>query len=437
VYCVTSLQDAMAAARPLTDTHPIIDWISNMWCRMRGIGAVAAILAGTCLQVHAQWLPSEPFVFGDGTLTVSGDVSVTASCSHAQDGPACTSDTGFFNYSDYENSALRTFRAGVNAAVRVNTRVSVLGDLRMENTEPPKPYGLYVRVRPFPQHDFDIQIGRVPSTFGAFPRRTYSSDNPLIGYPLAYQYLLSLRTDALPASVDDLFRMRGRGWLSTFPIGNHTADAGIPIADALRWDTGIQVHAATTWLEGAGSVTVGSLAKPLVTDDNDGHQFAGRVVLRPVPGLVIGVSGSRAPYVSTAAANAAGMTADRFVQSVLGTDVEYSRDHYVVRMELVDSHFRLGTIDPRLDAVGTAVEGRYKLTPRFYMALRGDHLGFNTVTGTTRSDTWEAPVTRWELGGGYMMQRNVQLRLSVQHNTRDGGRVHRLDAFAAQLLYWF
>ena len=41
--------------------------------------------------------------------------------------------------------------------------------------------------------DFDIQVGRVPPTFGAFARRTYATDNPLIGYPLAYQYLTSLR----------------------------------------------------------------------------------------------------------------------------------------------------------------------------------------------------------------------------------------------------
>ena len=54
----------------------------------------------------------------------------------------------------------------------------------------------------------------MPPTFGAFARRTYATDNPLIGYPLAYQYLTSLRPDALPANADELLRMRGRGWLS-------------------------------------------------------------------------------------------------------------------------------------------------------------------------------------------------------------------------------
>ena len=72
-----------------------------------------------------------------------------------------------------------------------------------------------------------------------------------------------------------------------------------------------------------------------------------------------------------------------------------------------------------------------------YVAARADHLGFNTIAGTLRSTTWEAPVTRWEVGGGYSLRRNVQLRASWQYNTRDGGRVRKLTALAGQFLYWF
>jgi len=54
-----------------------------------------------------------------------------------------------------------------------------------------------------------------------------------------------------------------------------------------------------------------------------------------------------------------------------------------------------------------------------------------------RSLTWEAPVTRWEVGGGYAVLRNLQLRTTFQHNARDGGRVRKQTALAGQLLYWF
>ena len=128
--------------------------------------------------------------------------------------------------------------------MKAGDRVSLLAEVRSENGGLPEPYALYVRVRPWRSRGFDIQVGRVPPTFGAFARRHYPSDNLLIGYPLAYQYLTSLRPDALPANADELLRMRGRGWLSSFSVGNPAPDNGLPLVHAFRWDTGVQVHAA-------------------------------------------------------------------------------------------------------------------------------------------------------------------------------------------------
>jgi len=385
---------------------------------------------------RAQGLPSEPLVFGGGRIVVSGDVSVTTSCAHTPGAAACTSDTGYFNFSDYEDSTLRMLRLGLSSSLRLSDRLSALGEVRMENANAPRPYGAYLRFSPFAGKAFDIQAGRIPSTFGAFARHAYSTDNLLIGYPLAYQYLLSLRPDAVPTSTDDLLRMRGRGWLSSFPLGSATAAAGLPIANAFRWDTGVQVRGVVRWVEAAASVTAGSLARPLFRDDNHGRQFAGRVALRPVAGLVLGASASRAPYV-TRDVDLRGARAEDFVQHAFGADAEFSRDHYLLRFEAVRSRYTLPTLTPTLSALATMFEGRYRLTPRTHVAARWDHLGFSTVTSPSRTDTWEAPVTRIEVGGGLTLQRNVQVRVAVQRNTRDGGRVRRLTAVAAQLLYWF
>ncbi len=386
---------------------------------------------------RAQGLPAEPFVFANGRVVVSGDVSMTFSCSHAPDAAACTGDTGFFNYSDYDDSTLRMLRAGVSTSVRLGRKLAALGDLRLQNAHAPRPYGLYLRYKPFERYDFDIQGGRIPSTFGAFARRAYSMDNPLIGYPLAYQYLTSLRYDALPQTEDDLFRMRGRGWLSSFPLGDQTPEAGMPLANAFRWDTGIQAHGAIGMVEAAASVTAGSLSHPLFHENNGGKQLAARMIVRPAAGLVAGVSASRAPYVTSGSAEAAGAAAGDFVQTAFGADVEYSRDHYLLRFEALAAAYDLATIEPRLRALATMVEGRYKLTPRVHVAARFDRLGFNTIASPTRTGPWEAPVTRWEVGGGYALQRNSNLRLSVQRNRRDGGRVRSMTALSAQLLYWF
>jgi hypothetical protein len=411
----------------------------------RAAGAAAVLLAAS-LPARGQALPSEPIVFGAGRVTVSGDVSATFSCAGETepDSSFCHEDLGYFNYSDYEHSTLRMFRLDLSAAVRANSRISMLADLRSENGSAPQPYGLYVRVRPWTRRNLDLQIGRVPPTFGAFARRMYPADNLLIGYPLAYQYLTSLRPDALPANADELLKMRGRGWLSNFSIGNLAPDKGLPLASAFRWDTGVQLHAASARVEAAVSVTTGSLGNPLVGDDNAGKQLTGRVVVKPLPGLILGASGARAPYLARTAVLAAPPTARNgsFTQSALGGDVEYSRGYYLLRIETMVSHWTLPlagapVIDLPLGAVATSIEGRYKLRPGFYVAGRFDHLGFSTIQGRIIVDTWEAPVSRTELGVGYSIQRNLQLKLAVQHNQRDGGRVTRLNIGAAQLLFWF
>ena len=52
----------------------------------------------------AQTLPSEPVALGNGRVVVSGDVSATYG----------SEDPGFFNYTDYEHSALRMLRVDLD-----------------------------------------------------------------------------------------------------------------------------------------------------------------------------------------------------------------------------------------------------------------------------------------------------------------------------------
>ncbi len=180
---------------------------------MKGWSRLLVCLAALALSssAGAQTLPAGPIEFADGHVTVAGDVSAGYG----------TDDTGaYFNYTDYDHSALRLLRVDIMAQAKANEHLALLAEIRTENVDTIEPYALYVRVRPWANHDFDIQAGRIPPTFGAFARRTYPSDNPLIGYPLAYQYLTSLRPDALPASADELLRKRGLGWADTFSIGS-------------------------------------------------------------------------------------------------------------------------------------------------------------------------------------------------------------------------
>src|SRR4029453_7695885 len=130
---------------------------------------------------------------------------------------------------DYEHSALRLVRIDGAGAAKTGPHFSVLGEVRSENLDTLDAYALFGRIRPGPGRDFDIQVGRIPPTFGAFGRRAYANDNPLIGYPLAYQYITSLRPDALPASADELLQKRSLGWLVRYSVGAPGGGRGVAL----------------------------------------------------------------------------------------------------------------------------------------------------------------------------------------------------------------
>ena len=380
---------------------------------------------------HAQ-LPTEPVQLFDGRVRLSGEIAASIG---AKD------EEAFFNYTDYERNTLRTFRAAIAAEWQPASRLAFLAELRSDNLEAADAYAAFVRVRPWRSVPLDVQAGRIPPVFGEFGRRRYQSQQILIGYPLAYQYLTPLRADAVPASADDLLRMRGRGWRSSFPIGSPVAAPGLPLISAFRWDTGVEASWSTMPVEVAVSVTNGTLSRPTVGDDNSGKQLAGRVAVRPLTGLVIGASGSRGAWISDSVPGVDGNPA----QTALGADAEYSKDHWLLRGELIWSRWNVPfSIAPAegnaVAALATWIEGRYRLTPRVYVAGRADRLGFSDVTsdspGGGRS-SWDAPVTRIEAGGGYYLQRNLVLRAVAQWNRRHDGRIETKTFYSTQVAWWF
>jgi hypothetical protein len=386
------------------------------------------------LSALAQPLPAGPVSAFDGRLAVGAEVVATF---------GDEDDVAYFNFTDYEHNTLRMFRLALSASWRPVDRLAIVGEVRSEDLESVRPYAAYVRVRPWLKHPFDVQFGRIPPSFGAFGRRGYSGgDNPVIGYPLAYQYLTSLRADAAPATVADLLVMRGRGWRTTYPIGSTEAAPGVPLVSTFRWDTGVQAHWQGRAFDVTGSVTAGSLADPRTTDNNGGKQLSGRVAYRPTAGLILGASAARGRFFDREVTQALPQSQGSHAQTALGADVEYSQGYWLVRSELVWSRWNVPFASPAetvdTDALGLWVEARYRVTPRIVVSGRADRLAFSRLdVGNNLTPTWEANVTRIEADAGYYVQRNLLARFAVQYNDRDGGRVRQRTYFSGQLAYWF
>ena len=322
----------------------------------------------------------------------------------------------------------------------------MLGEVQTDNFKTLRPFAFYARVRPDPDFPLDVQIGRLPPTFGAYGRRGYGSDDPLIGYPLMYHYATTLRSDAIPGTADDLLGVRGRGFRVRFPIGVQGVGRGLPIASALSWDTGVQLRLGERPLSLTVSVTQGTLSNPRVDEDNGGKQLAARLTVQPNAGLVIGFSFATGEYLANAAhAGLEGRSNEAPSQNAVGVDLEYSSGAWLVRTEAILSSWDAPVVgapfvDAPLRARSLLLEGRYRVRADFYLAGRYDYLGFSRIAGTLfdgSPTTWDAPVSRVEAGGGYYLLRNVALKITYQHNWRDGGPGRSELFLATQLSYWF
>jgi hypothetical protein len=358
-------------------------------------------------------------------------------------GTLAPEDRGFFNDTSYQRNALRLARVSLSGALLPSGPVSLLAEVRSDNGDEPRAYALFLRTRPAKRWPLFLQAGLVPPVFGAYPRQRYTRDSPLLATPLAYQYLTTLRPDAVPGHPNDLLRVRGSGWLLRFPLGVRTAAPGLPLADGLRYDTGVQARYATDTLEAAASLTRGSLCRPRVEDDNDGLALSSRVAWRPRPSLTLGLSQSRGEWLGRdAQAVLAPLGRNSAIQTAWGADVEASAGYWLVRGEAVWSAWSGLPVGPggtftTVRALAATAEGRWRLAPGLNVGGRAEHLAFSSISGTASRAPWEAPVTRLETGISYAPVRHLVLKAGYQQNWRDGGHVRRSGLLAGQVVAWF
>ena len=344
-------------------------------------------------------------------------------------------DHGYFNELEYQRNLLRLVRVNFALEFRASDQVAILTEIRSDNFDVPEPYALYVRLRPWRDRAFDIQVGRIPPVFGAFARRRYDTGNPLIGYPLTYQYPNTTRPDSAPTELSQVLLQRGGGAKVRYPIGDREPMAGLPMVNPLRWDTGVQVMLGHDPIELGVAVTQGTISNPRVRDDNSGKQLAARLGLRPAFGWVLGVSGARGEYVTD---DVTSITGDTGYQTAFGFDLEFSRNYFVLRAETIWSQWDAPTLETgALGGLGFYIEASYKISLGFYVAARVDRISFDHVDSADGAITWDSSISRIEVGAGYYFHRQLLAKVSYQYNERDAGRLTTRGIPAVQLLFWF
>jgi hypothetical protein len=401
-------------------------------------GLLVAMFVGLGAATARAQIPDQPYTTAGGRLSFGADLTVATS---PRDHDA------FFNFTDYGQNDLRMGRFRLLGEWRLRQSLSFLGELRAENGDGLEAAAWYLRWRPWKTRGFDLQVGRIPPVAGTFARQPYGRDNPLIGTPLAYQYLTSLRSDALPATADDLLRMRGQGWKASYPIGSQTPATGLPLVSAFHWDTGVEAHWQQGWIDLAGAVTRGSPSVPIAgADSTPGVAWSGRAAVRAPAGLTVGLSAERGDWIGASVLQALPVSLRaRAEQTVVGADVTFGWGRWLVRGEELHSSFQIPFLDAptastTLGVLAAFVEARYRILPRWQVAARIERLDFTSIQGTLYGGSptpWDAPVERSEIDLGFRVTRNLELRGGWQMNWRDGGQVIERGYPAAELLYWF
>jgi hypothetical protein len=413
--------------------------------------ACLVLAASVCLPAartaHAQLLPSTPLTFAGGRVVVSGSVSASI---------APSDDRAYYNLTGYNTDILRMVQVSFDASIRLADRAEIVvggNGLTPVDSWSWNGYASSLHLAIHPWRPFTVRAGIIAPPFGAFLRRAYGPANLLIGYPLAYHYATTLRPDAFPSSTDDLLWLpggrvsrRGLGAVTRYAIGDTYRAPGLSLVDPFGWNPGVELEGGSGAFRGSVALLRGGIANRYHREggSDSGWSVDGRVEARPTPGLALGGSVAYGGYVdldwrSTAETAVYNRTPR---ETAVGFDGEYSRGYWLVRGEAILSRrtvpaFSRPYLADPLHAQWLMIEGRYKILPGVYLAGRVERLSFSTVTGSTTTDSWDAPVTRAEAGGGYSVTRNVLGKVTYQHNWRASHWYPRQQLVSAQVVLWF
>ncbi|MBS3915644.1 MAG: hypothetical protein KG003_14210 [Bacteroidetes bacterium] len=287
--------------------------------------------------------------------------------------------------------------------------------------------GLFLSVRNLFDNKINFWIGKVFSPVGQFTHRSYSHQNPLIGFPLAYHYKVPFSGyKAFDETTSLFFRD------NMLP--------GVTTIYEACWMTGVTAFGIWNNVEYTAFAGKGGLSNPEPKEDG-GLQYAGRI------GYVsenfrFGVSYGIAPYLEHRGEKLPlGMDASEPKHKLLGLDANLYNETWKVFLEVFLNTFDTPQYqkEKSIQAYTWFIEGQYFLFDNFYTAFRFDQMLYSDITNpVTKAKTpWGYDVTRIEAGVGYSPFRELNIKAVLQNNSLAFPTTKRITILALQTTFRF
>lgn len=321
-------------------------------------------------------------------------------------------------------------RAQLFADLFIGNRVYGLVELRADRGHVPSDEPLqarieqvFLRLRPSVTQRITLQAGKFASPFGAYAARHHTESDPLIRPPLPYDQRTLVSSRFVPRGLD--------GFLEWKDAVSERRPRGAPVV----WDVPYPWGALAT----AGLGPFGARLAVLGSAPSGGPEswelsarrfrhpsiMAG-VAYQIVPDLSAGVAWSRGPYLEplTGGTLPAGSEISDFVQETAAVDAAYSRGRTSVRAELFFNRWDVPNLSEDPLDVSFYIEGVTRFFVGVFIAARYGEIRFNRMgEGTTAAragERWDLNQRRLQLGGGYRLVHNAELRAEYLVNQTTG-----------------
>jgi len=291
-----------------------------------------------------------------------------------------------------------------------------------------------VRVTPWDDGRFNLQVGKFATVIGNFVPRHLSWENPFINAPLVYENLTAISDKAAPASPQDFVHRFE-------PAGKYEFN---PVIWGPNYASGISISGRLGQFDYAAEMKNSSLSsRPeswSVTEIGfENPSFSARVGYRPNQIWNFGLSASDGAYFRPEAERTLprGRDIDDYRELVLGQDISFAWHHLQLWAEFYEARFEVPRVGDA-DTFAYYLEAKYKFSPQIFGALRWNQQLFGNIdNGGRGSIRWSQDLGRIDIAAGYRFTPHTQLKLQYSFQKETTGSRDENHTFAAQFTVRF